>query len=111
MLSLKCFFQVNKVDMILVQETMSCNSLVVEFFLKKFSGWEIFVLDAFGLFGGLLAICNHSCVDFTPYHSPTSILLSGKVRGFQHEVKFVNCYAPYHGREKYSNQIISSGIF
>ena len=89
----------------LIQKTMSSGSKACEYFLKIFQGWECCALDANCFFGGLLSISNPSLVDFRPYNSPPSISLEGRIRGFVHLVKVVNCYAPYVKREEFWNKV------
>ena len=74
------FFDLNP-DMILLQETM-CNFTQSLLMFSKFKpGWEFCALDAYGLFGGLLAGWNPLLVRCKDFSSIVGIVLKASIKG------------------------------
>jgi len=103
-------FSVLKPDMVFIQETMTTAWKACKVFLKLFPGWEVIATDALGRSNGLLCIWNPSICDFKSYVPAAGILLIGRIKGIEEELKLLNVYGPYRDREPFWNRLVVSGL-
>ena len=99
--SLRRLFLVIKPDIVLIQETMSLAWKSCHYFLSIFPGWEVPAYESCGLSGGLLCIWNPALCDFTSFSSSAGILMVGRLKGFEEEVRIHNIYGPYKDKEPF----------
>ena len=95
---LKWFFETNKSNIILIQETMSPGVEACDYFLNIFPSCEVCAFDAIGLSNGSLAIWNPLMVSLCRFNTCDGILLVDRVNTFDQEFNILNCYGPYKYR-------------
>jgi len=80
---------------------MSVAWKACHYFLNIFPGWEVTATDFLGNSSGLMCIWNPSLCDFVSYSSSAAILLVGRIKGFEEEIRVHNVYGPYKDREHF----------
>lgn len=89
---------------------MCSSQKASEVFSKLLFGWKIVYVDSIGNSWGLLAAWDPKVVDFNPFSTCASILLTGRLRGFKHVVNIVNYYGPCRDIEAFWKAVEAKGI-
>lgn len=100
----------SKLDIIMIQETMSSGAKAIDYFSFMLSGWSFYAVDAVGLSRGLLLALNEYFVIYNSFCSMSSIILEGNFHGIGSPLKIVNCYGPYSNRKYFWEEMDLEGI-
>jgi hypothetical protein len=100
-LALKWLVEVNKPEVIFIQETMGKGDTIVRDMKKSFVGWEFLALDAKGFSGGLITgwSQNISLINSFVVCSGLCIEVFSKSLGM--ELTLLNVYGPYEGKQTF----------
>jgi len=108
--SLCSLFCLLKPDILFIQETMTTAWKACRYFLTLFPGWEVSAIDASGRLRGLLCLWNPSFCDFRSFTTTAGLLLIGRVKGMEEELKLLNVYGPYRDRISFWNRLAGCGL-
>jgi len=78
---------------------MPSEEKVREYLSPLLAGWNICIVDAFGLFGGLVSSWNLDKAHFDAFLSTTGVIVKGFLHDFIHPVKVLNYYGSYMNRK------------
>jgi hypothetical protein len=98
-LALKILFDMVKLDLVMIEETMVVGVKVREVFSNFFPTWNFCAVDSKGLSGGLLSSWNPKNANLNTFLTPAGNLLEGFVKQINLNLKLLNCYGSYAERK------------
>jgi endonuclease/exonuclease/phosphatase family metal-dependent hydrolase len=110
-LALKRLLDLVKPDVLLIQETMVGVAKARDLFVKLLTTLVFLWSGLHRSLCGMLSAWNPRKADFSAYLIPAGILLEGRVKDLDRNLKVINCYGPYSDREVFWEAIKNEGIF
>jgi len=109
-LSLKILFDMVKLDLVMIEETMVVVVKAREVFSNFFPTWNFCVVNSKGLSRGLVSAWNPKKANLNSFLTPAGILLEGFVNKINLNFKLLNCYGSYVERQSFRDFIKNDGI-
>lgn len=110
-LSLRRILESERLDVVLIQETMVSKEKACEFFGKLANGWEMTTLDVLGSLGGLATLWNLGSFNLIPFLTSVGILVEAIVLKWDLPIRVLHYYAPYNERQDFWQKMVREGIF
>jgi len=95
----KILFDMVKLDLVMIEETMVVGIKVREVFSNFFPTWHFCAMDSKVLSGGLLSSWNPKNVNLNTFLTLAGNLLEGFVKQINLNLKLLNCYGSYAERK------------
>ena len=98
-LALKILFDMVKLDLVMIEETMVVGVKVREVFSNFFPTWNFCAVDSKGLSRGILFSWKPKNANLNTFLTPAGNLLEGFVKQINLNLKLLNCYGSYAERK------------